>query len=188
MKFERIGGSDARLIRFAQMRDERGSFARVWCADTFRHEGIDFTPAQANTSSTLQRGSLRGMHYQRAPREDAKIVRCSLGRIHDVIVDLRETSPTRGRWFAQDLSDENGLGLYIPGGFAHGFQTLTDHVVVEYLMGESYVPELYDGFRHDDASIGIEWPLPVASMSDKDRAWPDLLPRLPWLGAAGAKS
>lgn len=186
MKFHPVGDSDARLIELTVHRDDRGGFARTWCAAMFSEAGIDFTPAQGNSSLTRTRGSIRGMHFQRAPRADAKIVRCARGRIHDVIVDLREASPTRGAAFAHELSEDGGAMLYVPGGFAHGFQTLTDDVVVEYLMGEAYVAELYDGFRHDDPAIGLSWPEPVTAISKGDQAWPDLRGRISWLAGAGA--
>ncbi|WP_312018143.1 dTDP-4-dehydrorhamnose 3,5-epimerase family protein [Bradyrhizobium sp. sBnM-33] len=180
MRFEQIGESGAWLIHLNTVRDDRGSFARVWCSETFRSQKIAFAPVQGNTSRTLRRGSIRGMHFQRAPHADAKIVRCSQGAIYDVIVDLRPTSETRGRWFAQELSGDDDLMVYIPKGFAHGFQTLTDAAVVEYLMGEKYVPELYDGFRHDDPAVAIRWPLPASAISERDMCWPDLSLRLPW--------
>jgi dTDP-4-dehydrorhamnose 3,5-epimerase len=184
MQFHPVGESDARLISLQVHRDERGSFARTWCSDLFAQAGIDFTPTQANTSYTRLQGSIRGMHFQRAPLADAKLIRCVVGRIHDVIVDLREDSPTRGVVYAQVLTGEAGAVLYAPAGFAHGFQTLTHHVVVEYVMGAPYAPELYDGFRYDDPALGIAWPLPVTSLSDNDARWAPLAKRLPWLGPA----
>jgi dTDP-4-dehydrorhamnose 3,5-epimerase len=121
------------------------------------------------------------MHFQRAPKADAKVVRCSHGRIHDVVVDLREGSPTSGHVFQCNLGEDAQQMLYVPAGFAHGFQTLTDNVIVEYLMGVDYAPELYDGARYDDPVLSIEWPEPVSDISDKDLAWPDLGTRMPWL-------
>jgi len=184
MQFHPVGESDARLIALNPHRDERGSFARTWCAELYGQAGIDFTPSQANTSYTRLQGSIRGMHFQRAPMADAKVIRCAVGRIHDVIVDLREDSSTRGAVYSNVLSGEAGVILYAPAGFAHGFQTLTHHVVVEYIMGAPYVAELYDGFRYDDPSLGIAWPLPVASLSESDAKWAPLAYRLPGLAAA----
>ncbi len=181
MRFEALDGSDARLIRPVRHQDARGSFQRTWCRDAFREAGIAFEPVQGNASTTLRRGSLRGMHFQRAPRPDAKVVRVARGRVHDVIVDLRPDSPRRGRFHATELSAEEGAMLYVPAGFAHGFQTLSDEVQVEYLMGEAYVPDLYDGFRYDDPAVAIPWPLPPCDVSDKDLAWAPLSGRLPWL-------
>lgn len=173
-----IADTDARLIIPRVHRDDRGAFARSWCAATFDAAGIAFTPVQGNVSYTRHRGSVRGMHFQRAPWDDAKVVRCSRGSIWDVIVDLRPNSPARGTPHVQELTAESNAWLYVPAGFAHGFQTLTDHVTVEYLMGERYVPDAYDGFRHDDPAIGIGWPQPVSAISAADLAWPPLASRL----------
>lgn len=181
MDFVSFAGSDAKLIELDIRADQRGHFARTWCADLFQQAGLDFKPVQANTSLTRLRGAVRGMHFQRPPHADAKIVRCSQGRIHDVIVDLRENSQTKGHVFQTELDGEGATMLFVPAGFAHGFQTLTDNVVVEYLMGAAYVPSLYDGARSDDPLLAITWPEPITDMSDKDRAWPDLADRMPWL-------
>jgi len=180
MKFVQLGQSDAWLIELEVRSDDRGSFTRTWCARTFTDQGIDFQPVQGNSSVTRIRGSVRGMHFQRAPKADAKIVRCTAGRIHDVIVDIRPTSPTRGEVYACELGPSTGRMLYIPAGFAHGFQTLTDDVTVEYLMGIEYVEALSDGFRHDDPMIGIKWPEAVTVLSAKDAAWPTLVERNLW--------
>jgi dTDP-4-dehydrorhamnose 3,5-epimerase len=180
MRFVQLGRSDARLIELNVRADDRGSFTRTWCAKTFSDEGIDFRPAQGNSSVTRLRGSVRGMHFQRAPKADAKIVRCTAGRIHDVIVDVRPDSPTRGEVFSCELGPSAARMFYIPAGFAHGFQTLTDDVTVEYLMGIDYFEELSDGFRHDDPMIGIKWPEPVTVLSAKDAAWPSLAERKLW--------
>jgi dTDP-4-dehydrorhamnose 3,5-epimerase len=180
MKFIPLGQSDARLIELVVRLDDRGSFTRTWCAESFAAQGIDFRPVQGNNSLTRVRGSVRGMHFQAAPKADAKIVRCTAGRIHDVIVDMRPTSPTRGQIFANELSPTLASMVYIPAGFAHGFQTLADDSVVEYLMGIEYVADLSDGFRHDDPMIGIAWPEPVTVLSEKDAAWPLLSDRKLW--------
>ena len=180
MKFVSLGDSDARLIELTPVVDDRGSFMRTWCADSFAAQGIDFRPVQGNNSLTRVRGSVRGMHFQRAPKADAKIVRCTSGRIHDVIVDLRPTSPTRGQIFVNELAPSIATMVYIPAGFAHGFQTLADDSVVEYLMGIEYVADLSDGFRYDDPMIGIKWPEPVTVLSAKDVAWPLLAERKLW--------
>jgi dTDP-4-dehydrorhamnose 3,5-epimerase len=168
------------LIELVVRVDDRGSFTRTWCADSFAAQGIDFRPIQGNNSVTRVRGSVRGMHFQAAPKADAKIVRCTAGRIHDVIVDMRPASPTRGQVFANDLSPSLATMVYIPAGFAHGFQTLADDSVVEYLMGIEYVADLTDGFRHDDPMIGIKWPELVTVLSEKDTAWPLLADRKLW--------
>jgi dTDP-4-dehydrorhamnose 3,5-epimerase len=180
VKFVSLGDSDARLIELTPLVDDRGSFMRTWCADSFAAQGIDFRPVQGNNSLTRTRGSVRGMHFQRAPKADAKIVRCTSGRIHDVIVDLRPTSPTRGQIFVNELAPSLATMVYIPAGFAHGFQTLADDSVVEYLMGIEYVADLSDGFRYDDPMIGIKWPEPVTVLSAKDVGWPLLAERKLW--------
>lgn len=181
MEFIAVGHSDAQLVRSVVHQDDRGSFSRTWCAHTFAQAGIDFEPVQGNTSFSRRRGTVRGMHFQREPKADAKIVRVSRGSIHDVIVDLRESSPTRGQSWVNVLAQADGQLLYVPAGFGHGFQTLADETVVEYLMGVEYVPELYDGFRHDDPVFGITWPEPVTALSDGDTRWPPIESRLPWL-------
>jgi dTDP-4-dehydrorhamnose 3,5-epimerase len=180
VKFIPLGNSDARLIELFAHVDDRGSFTRTWCANSFSEQGIDFRPVQGNSSVTRTRGAVRGMHFQRTPKADAKVVRCTSGRIHDVIVDMRPTSATRGQVFANELSPSSGTMLYIPAGFAHGFQTLADDAMVEYLMGVEYVADLSDGFRHNDPMIGIEWPEPVSMLSNKDAAWPLLADRNLW--------
>ncbi|MGY3451441.1 dTDP-4-dehydrorhamnose 3,5-epimerase family protein [Bradyrhizobium sp. USDA 4353] len=180
MRFVQLGGSDARLIELTVRADERGSFTRTWCAKTFADAGIAFQPVQGNSSVTRLRGSVRGMHFQRAPKPDAKIVRCTAGLIHDVIVDIRPDSPTRGEVYACELGPSTARMLYIPAGFAHGFQTLTDDVTVEYLMGVDYAEELSDGFRHDDPMFAIRWPQPVTVLSAKDASWPPMAERRLW--------
>lgn len=177
MKFIPLGGSDARVIELVVHADDRGNFTRTWCADSFAEHGINFRPVQGNSSVTRVRGTVRGMHFQRAPKADAKIVRCTSGRVHDVIVDMRPTSPTRGHVFVNELAPSTATMVYIPAGFAHGFQTLVDNSVVEYLMGIEYVADLSDGFRYDDPLIAIDWPEPVSVISAKDAAWPLLAER-----------
>lgn len=180
MRFIELGRSGAKLIELNIRADDRGSFARTWCAKSFSDHGIDFKPVQGNSSVTRLRGTVRGMHFQRMPRSDAKIVRCTAGRIHDVIVDIRPDSPTRGEFFNNELDPSTATMLYIPAGFAHGFQALSDNVRVEYLMGIEYVEKLSDGFRHDDPMIGIKWPEPVTMLSAKDASWPLLVDRNLW--------
>jgi dTDP-4-dehydrorhamnose 3,5-epimerase len=180
MKFVALGQSDARLIELVVHSDNRGNFTRTWCVNSFAEHGIDFCPMQGNTSVTRVRGTVRGMHFQRAPKADAKIVRCTSGRIHDVIVDIRATSLTRGEIYSNELAPDSATMLYIPAGFAHGFQTLSDDTVVEYLMGSEYVPDLSDGFRYDDPMFGIAWPESVTEISAKDVAWPLLAHRELW--------
>jgi dTDP-4-dehydrorhamnose 3,5-epimerase len=182
MVFEHVAVSGARLIHLAPSADSRGEFARTWCAGEFEQAGIVFRPVQANVSLTRTPGTIRGMHFQRAPKGEAKLVRCSHGRIWDVICDLRPQSPSHRASFGVELADRDGTALYVPSGFAHGFQALTNDVTVEYLMDQPYAPELADGFRYDDPEAKIAWPLPAHLLSEKDLAWPALSMRTFWLG------
>jgi dTDP-4-dehydrorhamnose 3,5-epimerase len=161
-------------LELDRLEDERGFFARSFCQEEFKRQGMKTTIAQCNISWNRKRGTLRGLHYQAAPREEAKVVRCTRGAIWDVIVDLREGSATRLRWFAVNLSAENRHALYIPEGFAHGFQTLADDSEVFYQMSEFYHPELARGVRWNDPMLGIGWPLPDPIVSERDRSY-DLL-------------
>jgi dTDP-4-dehydrorhamnose 3,5-epimerase len=153
------------------LEDERGFFARSFCQDEFRKHGLQPEIAQCNVSWNRRRGTLRGLHFQAAPHEEAKVVRCTRGAIWDVVVDLREGSATRLRWHAVELSAENRRALYVPEGFAHGFQTLADDSEVLYQMSESYYPELARGVRWDDPRLGIKWPLPDPILSARDRSY-----------------
>jgi dTDP-4-dehydrorhamnose 3,5-epimerase len=180
MKFLPLGKSDAKLIELEVSADSRGNFARTWCAKSFAEQGLDFLPVQGNSSTTRAKGTIRGMHFQRAPKADAKIVRCTSGCIYDVIVDMRANSSTRGGIYINRLGFDSATMVYVPAGFAHGFQTLSDNVVVEYLMGTEYVSDLSDGFRYDDPMFKIGWPERVTEISNKDVAWPLLAHRHLW--------
>jgi dTDP-4-dehydrorhamnose 3,5-epimerase len=164
--------ADAKLIELEKRGDERGWFARTMDAKIFAAHGMDSQFVQQNASTSAQAGTLRGLHFQREPHAEAKLIRCLRGRILDVIVDLRPTSPSYLRHEAFDLSAENSRMLYVPKGFAHGFQTLTDDVEVSYLVSAYYMPEAEGGLRYDDPRLGIPWPLPVSVISPKDAAWP----------------
>jgi dTDP-4-dehydrorhamnose 3,5-epimerase len=188
LAFEPTGAAGAWLIRLDTFRDTRGDFVRAWSFDDFEAVGIAFVPIQANASRTQRRGTVRGMHFQRAPREEAKLVRCSQGRIFDVITDLRPSSPTRRQSFTFELGDDGATAILVPAGFAHGYQTLSDDVQVEYLMNERYAPDLADGFRHDDPEAAIAWPLPVTLVSDRDLAWAPLASRDFWPGETRSSS
>jgi len=148
--------------------DDRGFFARTFCRDELQAHGIDPSVAQCSVSYNHRKGTLRGLHFQIAPREEAKLVRCTRGAIFDAIVDVRPGSPTYGRHFAVVLSAEAGNQLYIPKGMAHGFQTLEDGTEIFYQISEMYAPELARGYRYDDPALGIPWPLPVTVIADKD--------------------
>jgi dTDP-4-dehydrorhamnose 3,5-epimerase len=154
--------------------DARGLFARIYDESLFAAHGLPTRWPQWNLSHNVRRGTLRGLHFQRAPHEEPKIVRCSRGRIYDVAVDLRADSPTYLRWLGLELDADSRIALYIPPGFAHGFQTLTDDAEVSYHMGDAYHPELADGVRWDDPAFGISWPLPNPILSPRDAAFPDL--------------
>jgi len=166
------------LIELERHEDDRGFFARAFCREEFAAVGIDFPVVQANLSANRLPGTLRGMHYQTAPCEEAKIVRCVRGAIHDVIVDVREDSPTVGKHVVAELTADNRLALYVPPGFAHGFQSLQPDSDVFYLMSSAYAPEHAAGFRYDDPEVGIRWPLNVATISEKDRDLPGFRERI----------
>lgn len=152
--------------------DERGFFARTWCGEEFIKQGLNPKLAQCNVSFNNKAGTLRGLHYQIAPREEAKLVRCTMGAIFDVAVDIRPDSDTYLEWFGVELTAENRCAMYIPEGFAHGFQTLTDNSEVFYQMAEFYYPELAKGLRWDDPKIGIDWPkITHRIISDRDLAY-----------------
>jgi dTDP-4-dehydrorhamnose 3,5-epimerase len=152
--------------------DERGAFARRFCAETFRAHGLEGDLVQRSISFNARAGTLRGMHFQAPPHLEAKLVRCTRGAIFDVMVDLRDGSPTYGQWYGEELSANNRVILYIPKGFAHGFQTLVDDTEVDYEITPAYVPGAGGGFRFDDPALAIAWPLPVIMVSERDRALP----------------
>ena len=167
------------IIDVERMSDERGFFARSWCEDEFAAQGILMPPLQANVSSNPLRGTLRGMHYQLPPHEETKLIRCTRGAIYDVIVDLRDESPTYGQWLGVELTADSFRMLFVPGRFAHGFITLTDHTDVCYQVSAKYAPGAERGLRWDDPTIGIQWPIQPQLMSDKDRNHPDFHLKVP---------
>lgn len=153
--------------------DQRGSFRRVWCADSFAHARIDFVPCQASVSRNLAAHTLRGLHWQAAPHTEQKLVRCIAGEIWDVALDLRPDSPAYLTWHAARLSAENARALFLPRGVAHGFLTLTPDAEVEYLIDRPHCPEAARGARWNDPRFDIRWPHDPAVMSERDRDWPD---------------
>jgi dTDP-4-dehydrorhamnose 3,5-epimerase len=161
------------LVEIDPHRDERGHFARTWCREEFAAHGLDAELAQASLSFNRTSGTLRGLHFQRAPHQETKLVRCTRGAIFDVALDLRPGSPTRGQWQGFELSAANAAALYIPKGCAHGFLTLDPATEVLYLISTPYAPDAADGVRFDDPAFAIDWPTPPTSISDKDRTWPD---------------
>ncbi len=152
--------------------DERGYFARTFCEEEFAAHGLPTAVRQCNVSFNRLKGTVRGMHFQRSPMVEAKLVRCSQGAIFDVIVDLRPTSSTYCQWYGTELTAENGHALFIPEGFAHGFQTLEDKSEVFYQMFALYSQEHADGVCWNDPVFGIKWPLSISSISERDRTFP----------------
>jgi dTDP-4-dehydrorhamnose 3,5-epimerase len=161
------------IIDLVRLEDERGYFARSWCQREFGEHSLNSRLVQCNISFNKKRGTLRGMHYQRAPYEEAKLVRCTKGALYDVVIDLRPISQTFKSWFAVELTSENHRALYVPEGFAHGFQTLTDNTEVFYQMSEFYHPESAKGIRWNDSEFGIEWPIEALVISEKDNSYPN---------------
>lgn len=165
-----------RLVEIDPMEDSRGFFARLWCKQEFKQHGIDMEVVQISISHNATLGTLRGLHFQWPPSREAKLVRCQCGRIHDVIVDLRPDSPTFTQHAAFELDSRNHNSLYIPSGFAHGFQTLEENTDIVYMMSDYYRPDLQDGVRHNDPVFDITWPLPLSSISPRDLDYPDFDP------------
>jgi dTDP-4-dehydrorhamnose 3,5-epimerase len=161
------------LVELERRPDERGYFARTFCAREFAAAGLPAQFVQCSVSVNVRKGTVRGLHFQRATSSEGKLITCVRGRIFDVAVDIRPHSPTRRRWAGFELNEENKTLLYIPPGVAHGFQTLEDDCVVSYQMTDFYRPDLSDGVRWDDPAFAIRWPLPATVVSEKDRALPD---------------
>ena len=159
------------LIDIEPREDERGFFARIWCREELAAQGLDTEIAQESVSYNRRRGTLRGLHFQRSPHEETKIVRCTRGAIFDVIVDLRPHSTfLRSQGF--ELTADNRSAIYVPKGFAHGFQTLADDSEVAYQISAFYAPEAAAGYRYDDKAFGVAWPLPVTVIGERDLSWP----------------
>jgi dTDP-4-dehydrorhamnose 3,5-epimerase len=163
----------AYLIELETKTDERGFVARAWCQKEFQAHDLVSHFVQCNVSWNKIKGTLRGMHRQVAPHEESKLIRCTRGAIYDVMLDLRRDSPTFGKWQGFELTEENHKSLFVPGGFAVGLQTLKNHSEVVYLVSEFYTPGAEEGVRYNDPAFGIEWPLQVNIISEKDRSWPD---------------
>lgn len=163
---------DAYTIDMEKREDPRGFFARGWCRREFEQHHLVPDMVQGNVSYNTMKGTLRGMHYQAEPHGEVKLIRCTRGRLYDVIIDLRPESSTYGRWLGIELTANNRVMLYVPAGFAHGFQTLEDDTEAFYLVSEYYTPHAERGVRYDDPAFEVVWPLPVTSMSEKDQQWP----------------
>jgi len=160
------------IVEQERFADDRGYFARTWCADEFAAHGLNSRLLQCSTSFNLKRGTLRGLHFQAAPHAEDKLVRCTRGSIFDVAVDLRPDSPTYKQWVGMELSEANGLALYIPQGFAHGFQTIADNSEVFYQMPQPYQPAAGRSLRWNSPWCSVSWPLSDPVMSEKDRQAP----------------
>lgn len=174
MIFSETRLAGAYLIDIEKRADERGFFARTWCQTDFAERGLESEFPQHSVSFNTAAGTLRGLHFQRPPHGETKLVRCQAGALYDVIVDLRPGSPTFRQWAAFELTADSRSALYIPNGLAHGFQTLEPETEVSYMISVAYAPDAGWGLRYDDPALGIEWPLPVACLSERDRSWPYL--------------
>lgn len=172
MKFKKTKIEGLCIIEPELKIDERGYFARIFCKEEFAKIGIDFNIVQINRSLTKKKGTIRGMHFQKEPKAEDKIVVCVKGAIYDVAVDLRKNSKTFGQWVAEELTEENKKMFLIPKGFAHGFQTLTDNTEILYFMSEFYAPEYASGVRWNDPFFNIKWPIRNPILSEKDKNWP----------------
>jgi len=175
MKFVETALRGAFVIEPERLEDERGFFARVFCEREFAEHGLETRFVQSSISYNTRKGTLRGMHYQAPPHEEAKVVRCTKGAIYDVIVDLRRDSVTFQQWVGVELSAENRRMLYVPKAFAHGFQTLEDGCEVLYHISADYHSPSSRGVRHDDPALKITWPLPVTLLAERDRTLPTLV-------------
>ena len=163
------------LIEPERFEDDRGFFALTWSQRVFAERGLESRQVECNISFNRKCGTLRGMHYQASPHEQVKLIRCTAGAIFDCIIDLRPSSPTFKRWMAQELTADNRLMLYVPAGFAHGFQTLCDGAEVFYQMSERYVAESGRGVRWNDPAFGISWPRSISVIAERDRTYPDFV-------------
>lgn len=172
MKFTPLKLADAYLIESPKYSDNRGFLITPYCHKAFEAQGIEFTPVQSNLSHNKQAGTIRGLHFQTEPHAQAKLVTCLTGQIIDVLVDLRPESETFCQWEAVELSLKKANAVFIPKGFAHGFQTLENDSLVYYLMDAIYAPEASGGYCYNDARFNIRWPQAVTEISEKDSQWP----------------
>lgn len=163
------------VVKPKKVEDMRGHFARMFCVDEFTQHGLNPAMLQVNTGYSHKAGTIRGLHFQRSPHAEVKFARCTRGAIFDVAVDLREGSTTRGRWFGLTLNADEGTMLYVPEGFAHGYQALSDGAEMYYMTTARYAPSSASGVRWDDPRLAIEWPLAPTVISDPDRQWPDFI-------------
>ena len=173
MRFSATSIHGAYVLDLEKREDDRGFFARTWDSSEFKKRGLSAKFVQASMSSTSKSGTLRGMHFQKPPHAENKLIRVTRGIMYDVMIDLREHSQTYMQWFGTELSDTNRLSLYIPEGIAHGFITLSDNVEIHYFMTSYYKQESQTGVRYDDPAFKIKWPIEVAKISKKDASFPD---------------
>lgn len=171
MIFEKTIFDDVYIIKPEKLDDERGFFARTWDAEIFEKKGLNSKIVQCSISQTKTKGTIRGLHYQIPPYQETKIIRCTKGKIFDIIIDLRINSSTYKKWESFDLNSENYNMLYIPEGFAHGFQSLEDNTEMFYQMTQFFQPEHNEGIRWNDPTFNIPWPLNVSIISKKDKDW-----------------
>jgi len=174
MKFHETKLKGAYVIELERLEDDRGYFARTWCRREFLDHGLDANLVQCNISQNPKRATLRGLHYQDPPHAETKLVRCARGAIYDVIVDLRPDSETFLQWIAEELTADNGKMMYIPKGFAHGFQSLVENSMVFYQVSEFYARDCCRGARWNDPLLSIRWPYEVSVISPQDKSWQDL--------------
>lgn len=172
MRFTRTRLAGAFILDLEPHEDARGFFARTFCAREFEQQGLAVNFVQCSVSLTHKKGTLRGLHLQRPPASEEKLVRCTVGAAYDVIVDLRPDSPTYLEHIGVELSAQNRRSVYVPKMFAHGFQALEDETEIFYQISEYYEPDASVGLRHSDPRLAIQWPLPVTEVSEKDAAWP----------------
>jgi dTDP-4-dehydrorhamnose 3,5-epimerase len=172
MHFRETALLGAYIIELDKRVDDRGFFARTWCQKEFAAHGLMTSFVQCNLSANAEAGTLRGLHYQKSPHQEAKLVQCVRGAIYDVIVDLRADSPTFRQWIAVELRPDLGRMLYVPEDFAHAYQTLEPDSEVSYMVSAFYEPSAGAGLRYDDPALSITWPRPVTRVSTQDRTWP----------------
>lgn len=172
MRFLETEVDGACLIDSEPYRDERGRFMRAWCAREFKANYLEFCPVQTNLGFSFFKGTVRGMHFQDLPHQEAKLVRCIRGAIFDVVLDLRRSSPSYRKWYGVELSASAGQMLFVPEGCAHGYQTLETNTEIYYMTSAFYVAAAVRGVRFDDPAFNIKWPLAATVVSEQDRKWP----------------
>ena len=175
MKFTETKLKGAFIVEIEKIADDRGFFGRSWCLKEFEARGLTSRVVQTNVSSNRKKATLRGMHYQIAPYQESKLIRCTRGAIYDVIIDLRPESPTYKKWTGVELTADNYGLFFVPEDFAHGFITLVDNTEITYQVSQFYTPGSEKGIRFNDPAFNIQWPLEVSVISEKDRTWPDYM-------------